>query len=386
VRVLILLPSVISGGAERFNLDLAVALNRNGIEADIFAWAMSRKSVEPSFLASLGQAGVHVIGGRPARVKMRYEAPEIIARLMLSSRRYDVLIGGLELTSTLLAAGAANALRKPVIGEVQTFLDYVLPRTTSTVRMLAKAMYPRLDALVGVSEDVVREARSLHLAPRRCLVIGNGIDVERVLRASRAEAVSNGLHVKEGTNIVAVGRMVDFKGFDLLVGAHAKVLRHGLKHNLILVGDGPDRPLLERLARDLGVDETVVFRGFNPNPYEILANADLFCLPSRRESFGVVLLEALALGVPIVATACSAGPRWILDEGRYGDLVEPNSVNALADAIGRHLEGSTSLRAKAMLGERRAQDFAIDTIAAEYARLLSELLEGHRGIRRHHVS
>jgi glycosyltransferase involved in cell wall biosynthesis len=378
VRVLILLPSIISGGAERFNLDLAVGLNRSGVETDIFAWAMTPGVVDASVPQSLAAAGVRVFGGRPGRTKMRYEAPEIVARALLAARRYDVIVGGLELTSTYLASVAASTLGKPAVGEAQTFLDYVLGKEGRATAILAKLLYPRLDALVAVSDDVLHGATDLQLAPPRSRVIGNGIDVDRIVNESRASGGTLPHAPQQEPNVVAVGRMVDFKGFDLLIAAHAKVLGRGFAHTLVLVGDGPDRRLLEERARILGVTQTVRFPGYCTNPYALLANAQLFCLSSRREAFGIVLLEALALGVPIVATACSTGPRWILEEGRYGELVEPHSVDALADAIARHLEDPTALAARAALGLERVQDFSIQGIAAEYANLFGELLDGRR--------
>jgi glycosyltransferase involved in cell wall biosynthesis len=132
--------------------------------------------------------------------------------------------------------------------------------------------------------------------------------------------------------LVAIGRLSKVKNFALLLKAIAQ-LRAKLPLRLWLLGDGPERRRLERLAVRLQIADYVDFKGFVANVFDYLPQADLLVLTSRREGSPNVLIEALACGVPVVATDCPSGPREILQNGRLGTLVPVNDVNALANAI-----------------------------------------------------
>lgn len=102
------------------------------------------------------------------------------------------------------------------------------------------------------------------------------------------------------------------------------------RHRVLLLGDGPDRAALGRVAQELGLSDTVVFAGFLDNPHAVAFRAALFVLPSRWEGYSLALVEALCLGVPAVAADCVSGPREILEDGKYGRLVPVDDEEALA--------------------------------------------------------
>ena len=139
--------------------------------------------------------------------------------------------------------------------------------------------------------------------------------------------------------IVGMGRLTRQKDFATLIRAFARV-RQGLPARLIVLGEGEDRDDLEALCRSLGVAADVDLPGFVANPYAILARARLFVLSSRWEGLPGALIEALACGARVVATDCPSGPREILDDGRYGQLVPVEDEAALADAMRAALDGS----------------------------------------------
>lgn len=138
--------------------------------------------------------------------------------------------------------------------------------------------------------------------------------------------------VKKTPLLVAVGRLSKVKNFGLLLKAFAKV-RERMPVHLWLIGEGKERGALERLARRLQIIENIEFIGFVDNVFAYLQHADALVLTSLREGSPNVLIEALALGVPVVATDCPSGPREILQAGKYGHLVPVNDVKALSNAI-----------------------------------------------------
>jgi len=130
------------------------------------------------------------------------------------------------------------------------------------------------------------------------------------------------------------------------------------------------RDELERLAERLGVRDTVYLPGFSPNPCPLMKAADAFVLPSWFEGLSLVLLEALALGTPIIATDCPGGPSDLLERGRYGWLVPPRDVASLALAITRLLRDPSAREAMRSAGPARAREFAPERVLPLWERLL----------------
>jgi glycosyltransferase involved in cell wall biosynthesis len=174
--------------------------------------------------------------------------------------------------------------------------------------------------------------------------------------------------------LVSCAELSAGKGHDLLLRALAAVRARGHRARLVILGEGPERASLERLGADLGIADSVRLPGFVANPYPEMLAADLFCLASRFEGFGLALLEATALGVPILATdADGGGPRLLLDGGRLGALVPPNSVEALTEAIVRHLEQPEELRSRAAAGAAHARRFTTAAMAAAFQEVISRV-------------
>lgn len=206
-------------------------------------------------------------------------------------------------------------------------------------------------------------------------VIPYGVDAERLRSSPSVEAAASALRRRyPGPLLLFVGRLVPYKGLDVLMRAMTSV-----QGTLVLVGDGPQRAALETLARDSGVADRVVFAGEVREP-ELVAwyhACDLFTLPSvtRAEAFGMVQVEAMTCGKPVVSTALPTGVPWVNRHGETGLVVPPGDVQALADALG-HLVREPELRLQ--LGrqaqERAAREFTADRMAARAVELYSEVL------------
>jgi glycosyltransferase involved in cell wall biosynthesis len=375
-RVLIVVPSIVDGGVTFFNLDLASALRERGLIVTQF----TIKTYDPAVLAKGYEDPPLTVGpGRFGNRRIGY--PLMAARLLLAAARADVVLSGWEVGEGLVAAFAAGRLaRKVVVGEMQadpigsltSILEYDwAPWTTIPA---ARWIYSRLDAVICVSEGLRERAPLIGVHPDSVRVIPNGVNLERV----RKLAVEPGPDwLPEGEFVVGVGRLVKQKGYDILIEAHARVRKDGHPHKLVIAGEGPERQSLEALAAHLEVADSVVLPGFLTNPFSVVARASLFCLPSRYEGLPLVVAEALTLGVPVVAANCISGPGEILDGGRYGELVEVESIDALATAIGRHLRSPAELAAKARAAQTHAR-YSIADAAERYAQLFEELLTRRR--------
>ena len=170
--------------------------------------------------------------------------------------------------------------------------------------------------------------------------------------------------------IGSIGRMHRNKGYDVLLEAAARLKAMGLDFRLTLAGDGPELAALKAQAASLGLADMVAFPGWMASPVDVLKTLDLFVLSSRVEPFGLVVIEAMAFGTPVVATDI-AGPRAILAGGQLGRLVRKNDPDALAAAIAAVLAEPAAAHATA----RVAQDSALErySLKAGGARLAAAL-------------
>lgn len=154
--------------------------------------------------------------------------------------------------------------------------------------------------------------------------------------------------------IGAMGRLHSIKGFDLLLEAVVELRAAGQPFELRIAGEGPERPALEALTRQLRLEDHVRFCGWAEDPLAFLQDIDLFVVPSRQESFGLVVIEALAAGVPVIASA-TEGPEEVLRGGQFGALVARENVAGLAQALGGAFDNWGQWLKRA----REAQDYAI---------------------------
>ena len=136
-----------------------------------------------------------------------------------------------------------------------------------------------------------------------------------------------------GKIVVSVGRLSYEKGYDLLIRAFALVKKKHPEWNLLILGDGALRQQLEKLVVELGLEGRVFMPGAVENPYRYLSRADLYVLPSRIEGFGMVLCEAMACGLAVVAFDCAAQTSEIVRQGVDGILVPPENIERLAIAM-----------------------------------------------------
>jgi glycosyltransferase involved in cell wall biosynthesis len=235
----------------------------------------------------------------------------------------------------------------------------------------------RYDAVICVSEDLAEQARRAGVAESRCLVLPNGVDTDVFHRrqpAAHAELRAR-FGVPPGRLVVgAVGRLRPEKGFDLLLRGLTDVLDYGIDCELWIAGEGPEEAALRGLVRELGLSDRVRLVGFQNDPLELYEAFDVFALSSRREGLPNVVLEALAMEVPVVATRVP-GLSPMLRDGHTALMVDIDDVGALSAALRRLLSGE-SLRAdlacagRTLVATRYSFARRVSSELAVYARLL----------------
>jgi glycosyltransferase involved in cell wall biosynthesis len=204
--------------------------------------------------------------------------------------------------------------------------------------------YRHLDAFIVNSQANQRLfVDKFGLAAEKVFFIPNPIDFTSISRLA-AETLPAQLAGMIGKKplIIAVGRLVKQKNFALLLRAFACMSASKKDAELIILGEGPERQALLSQAKRLGINERLTMPGKVANPYVWMANSDLFVLSSNFEGWPNALIEALVIGLPVVACDCPTGPAEILQNGAFGRLVPANDVGSLAAAMTKQLsQGKT---------------------------------------------
>ena len=192
---------------------------------------------------------------------------------------------------------------------------------------------PRYERVICVSDDLVEACVKDGVPAKNLVLIENAIDAEDYRRKRSVSEAKAALGFKpERFLIGAVGRLSAEKGFDLLIQSVNELAREGEDVQLVIVGEGGERKTLERLVAALGLQDRVSLSGWQTDVRGYFEAMDIFALSSHREGLPNVLLEAMALEVPVVATRVNGVPRLVQD-GRNGFLVEPGRVEALTTAL-----------------------------------------------------
>jgi len=365
MRVALFLPSLAGGGAERVFALLAEGLAARDIETEMV-------------LASA--EGPHVATVREVVPVVDLHASSTRASLLplaryLRRRRPDVLVVGLAHAS-IIAVWARWLARAGTVVVITHHLGLSTEKASFKARMwsmLRAWFYPRADAIVAVSRDMAVDlAQSIGVPGDRVEVILNPV-ISPGLKALGDVPLDHPWFAAGAPPVVVgIGRLQPQKDFPTLIRAIALV-RTQRPVRLLVLGEGRDRPELEALVRELGLTDDVELPGFVENPYAYLARAAVFALSSVYEGLPTVLIEALALGTPVVSTDCPNGPREILDDGRLGRLVPIGQPAVLSAAIATTLAEPQKPVSDARLAPYRQAD-AVEN----YVRLFNRLIEARR--------
>ena len=213
------------------------------------------------------------------------------------------------------------------------------------------------------------------VARARIRSIWNPVDCARVRRQSfqRLEVVERWREEAQCFRMVHVGRLDPQKNHDLLLASCRELKMRRRDFSLAIVGDGHDRLHVQQRIDVLGLGNSTFLVGEQPNPFPWIAAADVLLLTSHFEAFALVLVEAMACGVPVISVDCPAGPAEVLNKGEFGLLVPSDDPMLLADAVERLMDDPSLGRHLAGLGYQRAQAFDVKKIISDWEALIDAL-------------
>lgn len=327
-KITIFLPSLEVGGSERVMIALAQGFLNNGYRVDLVT-----ARAEGPFLNKL-PVGLNLINLNVKRVLFSLKP----LFYYLKNEKPDILLSALDYAN-LVALWARAVAKVPtkcyitVHNEIYSFYQQAPSLKDQIIPYLMQKFYPWADGIIAVSHGVAQEiSKFTGVNERKIKVIYNPV-IDNDFYEKAKEPVHHSWFIeKDDPLIIGIGRLTRIKGFANLIKAFAKI-KDRFDGRLIILGEGEERKYLEQLIGEHKLGDRVQLLGCVDNPYKYLARADLFVLPSLSEGLPNVIVEAMALGIPIIATDCSSGPKEILCNYGLGKLIPAKDADILTRAI-----------------------------------------------------
>lgn len=241
--------------------------------------------------------------------------------------------------------------------------------------MLIKRIYNSALSIIAVSRHTRDDLVENYGINKNLIhIIHNPIDLDKINFLS-SESISDELFNENVPIILSVGRLSKEKGIEFLLRAFSRI-EQKTNARVVILGEGKENANLNKLSKELGINKKVYFLGFKDNPYKYMKRSSVFVLPSLYEGFGVVLIEAMACDIPIVATKSYEGIEEIVDHERTGLLVPVADEEALANAMLRLLKNPEERSEYSVHARRKAMEFSVEKISGEYKRVLMNVEKG----------
>ena len=374
LRVMLMTDEMEVGGSQRQIVQLAMGLKERGIEC------VALYFIKPSFLVDR----LHAAGIQTLRVdKRRRVDPEFVWKLRQAIRQWapDVL-HCYSFTAELWGAIATRLLpaseRPTLITSVRGTYEWY---SANQWRMKHWASQRSQGIISNSREGAEYAARQMGLPMSRFSIVHNGVEVPEpaadavaALRKEYTAATPNGqADAPFETLLLFVGRLVEHKNLPRLLDAFARVATERPHVRLLLVGGGPLHDMLAARIRELKLDGRALLLGERPDVAALMKAADLLVAPSLREGMSNVILEAMALGLPVLATRVGGTPE-VIENGRHGLLVDPIDTQALADAMLQLIDDPVRRQAIGQAGRQKVLEqysppAMVSAMLKEYSRV-----------------
>ncbi len=359
-RIALFLRSLGGGGAEKVMLNLGSGLIEQGIEVDLIlgkAWGPHLKKV-PSQMRLIDLDADRLLTNVLALTRyLKQENPIGLISAMHYANEIALWAKRLARVPTAIMVTEHNTISH-ALRQTSKIRKYLIP-------YFVKHFYPWADGIITVSHEAAQDLANFTGLPRDSIrTIYNPV-ISSDLREKAQQPLDHPWFCPgEPPVILGVGKLEVQKDFPTLIRAFAEV-RQIRSVRLIILGWGPDRPQLEALVNELDLNEDVAFLGYVDNPYPYMARSAVFVLSSAWEGLPTVLIEAMAVGTPVVSTNCHSGPSEILDNGKYGFLVPVGDSKALAHGILATLEDTPKTVESSWL-----EQFTLEAATKQYLEVL----------------
>lgn len=342
-KILIRIGSLRHGGAEKVLVTFLKNLPEDKYEIDLLLNLYSGKYLKevPSWInVYYLNKGEMITTNRLQDIPQKafrviYQAvlkmfPILLYKFILPAKKYDIEFAAIHTIADEIL-NSPNRNSKKIVW-IHNDLSTVPGYSGDKVKKLFE-----FDKIMVISEKIqnyIEQFASNELDKQKIVRIYNPIDTQEILEKSK-NPLLNYRFDEHIPTFISVGTVFPQKGFDRLLKAHERLLNEGIKHKILIIGNGPDLDKIKKLSHTLGLEETFTMLGFCDNPYPYFKNADFYVLSSRYEGFPTVLFEAITLGKIIVTTNVS-GVSEMLNDGELGLIVENSEegiYNGMKDVL-----------------------------------------------------
>lgn len=338
-KVLIRIGSLRHGGAEKvlvnflknlpedkYEIDLLINLYTGMYIKEVPSWVNLHYLLKGEMITTNKPHEIPVKAFRVLYQKMFLWFPGLLYRFVLKNKKYDVEIAAIHgMYRELLSSPQKDS--KKIIW-IQNDIFNLKEYTPDVIRQLF-----RFDRILVISNKLKEEMQKSAKSDREkqaVIKIFNPIDKEDTLNKANT-AIDDYPFSGSLPTFITIGTVYPQKGYDRLLDVHKKLIDEGLKHQIIIIGDGFDFENIQAKLNQLGLQDTVKMLGFRSNPYPYLKKADFYIMSSRHEGFPTIIAEALILNKPIVSTDVS-GIKDLLQDGKLG-IITPNSEDGIYEGM-----------------------------------------------------
>lgn len=372
--IALLLRSLTGGGAERVMLNLARGFAQSGLKVDMLLLKAEKANSEqlPTQVRIVDLKATQLDQNKTFKLPTSFQSTTSIPKLInyLQQEQPKALLSATHFPNeiAILAKHLSRASTRVVVSEHITLSvesKRVEQISSRLVPLTARLFYPWADGIVAVSQGVAKDLANITKLPlERIQTIYNPVITPEILLMAKEPVDHPWFAGGSPPVILGVGRFVKQKDFPTLIKAFAEV-RKMRSARLIILGGGRERSHLESLVSELKLQSDVALLNFVKNPFAYMARAAVFVLSSAWEGLPTVIIEAMAVGTPVVSTNCPSGPDEILADGKYGFLVPVGDSSAIANSILSVLNGNAKQIDPAWLNQ-----FTIENSTRNYLNIL----------------
>ena len=366
MKIMLLLSSLNAGGAERVGVSLANAWVARGYEV-VLVPTYNQGCGESFYPLDPAVQVIWLSQLMPQNTLLKKVMKPYYLRRLMKSQKADIMVSFLTNVNVMSLMASAGLGIPLIVSERSHPLHQ---KISSGLKNLRRWLYPRADVVMLQTQEAADEFAATMPPLKFLVVMPNPLPKELTRVVPKQEAAQR---------VMAMGRLVSSKQFDLLIHVFGQASKQAPGWTLHIYGDGPEREKLQHLIQSLNKSATVFLEGKTTSPWEEMRESEIFAMTTRLEGFPNAMVEAMAVGLPVVAFDCPSGPAEISEEGRYADLVplgndkqyEAALLRLMQDADYRH---DLALRGQAHVFERYGQEQVLNQWDALFTRVLGRRL------------
>ncbi|WP_223608964.1 glycosyltransferase [Chryseobacterium sp. OSA05B] len=342
-KILIRIGSLRHGGAEKvlinflknlpedkYEVDLLINLYTGMYIQEVPSWVKLHYLLKGEMITTNKPHEIPVKAFRVLYQKMFLWFPSLLYKFVLNNKKYDVEIGAIHgMYRELLSSPQKDS--KKIIW-IQNDIFNLKEYTPDIIRQFFQ--FDRILVISNKLKEEMQKAAKNDREKQAVVKIFNPIDKQDTLKKANT-TIDDYPFSNDIPTFITIGTVYPQKGYDRLLDVHKKLINEGLKHQIIIIGDGFEFEKTQSQLNELGLQESVKMLGFRSNPYPYLKKADFYVMSSRHEGFPTIIAEALILNKPVVSTDVS-GIKDLLQDGKLG-LIMPNSEDGIYEGMKKFL-------------------------------------------------